>query len=153
MISFFFAPARVHSEQHGYPVLSLGSACARVKRQDSVGAVVLAGEQRCELLLLKLGLYLLGKLLHLVYGALVILLLGELYHRENIVVVRFHAVEAVDGVLILTYLLLNRLRLLWIVPEFRLGGFHLKLVYLDFQSLKVQRALQLLDLGSKRFHG
>ena len=67
--------------------------------------------------------------------------------------VRFHAVEAVNGVLVLTYLLLNRLCLLGIVPEFRLGGFHLKLVYLDFQSLKVQRTLKLFDLGSERFHG
>ena len=67
--------------------------------------------------------------------------------------VRFHAVEAVNGVLVLTYLLLNRLCLLGVVPEVWLGGFHLKLVYLDLQSLKVQRTLQLLNLGSECFHG
>ena len=43
MISFFFAPARVHSEQHGCPVHRIDAAGTCMDRKDRAAVVILSG--------------------------------------------------------------------------------------------------------------
>ena len=146
------SPLHIHSQQHGNPVLRLGSAGAGMERENRIGAVVFACHEGGKLLLLKLGLYLLSEFLYLVNGALVVLLLGKLDHGENVVMIGLEAVEVLYRVLVLSDLLLDCLSLLGIVPEIRLGGFHLQFIDLDLKSVKVQCAPELLYLRCERFH-
>ena len=110
-------PLHIHSEQHGHPVLSLCSTCARMECENCIGTVILAGHEGSKLLFLEFGLDLFSEFLYLVNGALVVFFLGKFYHRKNVVVIGLEPVEILDRVLILSDLLLNCLSLLGVVPE------------------------------------
>ena len=140
-------PAGVHAVQHRAPVLCLGAAGTGVEGYERVVAVVLAGQQRAQLLLGNAVLQLLVaafQLLkhgfvvffdrHFADGEQVIAQLGHLVVRFNLALERAHAGD-------------DLLALLRIIPETRLRGLDLQLLYLTLRLLQTERGVQLLKLG------
>ena len=79
------APVLIHTDEHLRPVLSLGSARARVESQQCVLRVVFAVQKRAEGLLLELVLKFCNTLAALVEHGEILFLVGELYKGHRVV--------------------------------------------------------------------
>ena len=140
-------PARVHAVQHRAPVLRLGAACAGMEGHEGVVAVVFTGEQCAELLLRYGLLELLEAVLKLLEHGLVILLDRHLADGQQVVAQRAHPAIRLDLALERAHAGDDLLALLRIIPETRLRGLDLQLLYLTLRLLQTERGVQLLKLG------
>ena len=140
-------PARVHAVQHRAPVLRLGAACAGMEGHEGVVAVVFTGEQRAELLLRYGLLELLEAGLKLLEHGLVVLLDRHLADGQQVVAQRAHPAIRLDLALERAHAGDDLLALLRIIPETRLRGLDLQLLYLTLRLLQTERGVQLLKLG------
>ena len=139
------APAVVHAEQHGGPVLGFGAAGARVEREERVGLVVLTGEQGGEGHGLQFGLDLVGALLALVVEGLVFLFVGELDHDERVFVEAFKFFIFRDLRLQPAGLFQDLLGVLDVVPEPVLRGLRFELRDLFLHGVEAEGFAQLLQ--------
>ena len=129
-----FRPVRIHTVQHLRPVLRLGAACTRVEGHDGVLAVIFAGQQRCQTLLVDGMADLVDRLGALFKNREILCLVRKLNERQGIVIVGTQRVIAVDLALDDGGVLTDLLCLVHVVPKagssrlrVQLGGLALQL--------------------------
>ena len=143
------SPAGVHPVEHLGPVLGLGAAGAGVELQNSIGVVVLAGEQGGHPGLLHPFLQL-GKLaFQFLQNVGVVLLLAHLAQGGQIFPGGDQLLLPCDLVLKLLQPHLHLLRAFQVIPEAVLGGLVLQTCGLLLRAFNIQRGGQLVQLRAK----
>ena len=139
-------PVGVHAVEHLRPILRLGAARACLERDNSVVAVVFAGQKRLEPLTLHLFFERRVALFKFLEHRVVVFFNGHLADRHEVFPVAAHFFVPLDLRLDLPCLLHDLLRNLGVVPKAR--GLNLRVQTLDIllAALDAERSGQLVEL-------
>lgn len=135
-------PSRIHSEEHLGPVLALGSAGARVNRQDAIPLVIRAVEHVPKLEALEVGLHALDFPVDFAREVGIFLFLGEQQECFDILTTALQNLPVIEPALLRRDLLLYDASTIGIVPEARIKPLLVETFYFLSSVIDVKDSLR-----------